>query len=137
MHVNTKEIVQWTWQTFWWQGGEGPPNNFPGGIANLTDKVRNEWRNYAMCANYSQTRGKSSPEMDVCFNPYLETSCGIPSGITSNCTSCHGGAAIGGGTGYPPMYDKPIDFDNDPAFKGATRTDFSWAIVNFATTGTD
>lgn len=27
MHVNTKEIPFWTWQTFWWQSVATSPNN--------------------------------------------------------------------------------------------------------------
>src|SRR5262249_35862879 len=33
MHVNTKEIPFWTWQTFYWQPGVDTPNRFPGSKA--------------------------------------------------------------------------------------------------------
>jgi hypothetical protein len=139
MHVNSKEIINWTWQTFWWQAGQDTPNNFPGSKAGMTANVKGPWRNYASCSAYNQTEGKASTKMVVCFNPFLETSSGIPAGLTSNCMSCHGTATVAG-TGsnlsslpYPPNYTKPISFGEgtvpiDPRFAGYTRTDFSWAI---------
>ncbi|HEY6802032.1 MAG TPA: hypothetical protein VI306_00505 [Pyrinomonadaceae bacterium] len=139
MHVNSKEIVNWTWQTFWWQPGQDTPNNFPGSKAGMTANVKGTWRNYASCTAYNQTQGKASTKMVVCFNPFLETSSGIPSGLTSNCMSCHGTATAAGSNNkistlsYPPDYTKPISFGEgsvpiDPRFAGFTRTDFSWAI---------
>ena len=137
MHVNSKTLTNWTWQTFWWQPGADAPNNFPGSKQGMTDKVAGAWRNYAMCSGWNQTQGNASKNMVVCFNPYLETSSGIPAGQTSNCMSCHGTATVGsplqaGGTAptlsYPPAYKQPIDFNNDPRYSTFTRTDFSWAI---------
>lgn len=139
MHVNTKEIIDWTWQTFWWQPGQDTPNNFPGSKAGMTANVQGPWRNYASCSAYNQTEGKTSTKMVVCFNPFLETSSGIPAGLTSNCVSCHGTATAAGSNNnlttlsYPLNYGKPISFGEgaipiDPRFAGYTRTDFSWAI---------
>lgn len=146
MHVNSKTIVNWTWQTFWWQPGTDTPNNFPGSKQGMTERVQGAWRNYASCTAWNQTKGNASADMVVCFNPFLETSTGIPAGQTSNCMSCHGTATVGPAQlqansspppaqintvstlNYPPAYDKPIDFGNDPMFSGFTRTDFSWAI---------
>ena len=130
MHVNTKEIIDWTWQTFWWQAGENAPNNDPGGVENMTTNVEREWRNYAMCANYLQTKGEGSNEMDICFNPYLETAFGVDGGLKSNCMSCHGQAIVGGTPGYPTSFTSPIDFNNGPYYEKATSTDFSWAIAS-------
>jgi len=139
MHVNSKEIINWTWQTFWWQPGQDPPNNFPGSKSGMTANVQGPWRNYASCSAYIQTQGKASTKMVVCFNPFLETSSGIPDGIQSNCMSCHGTATAAGSNNniatlsYPSNYTKPISFGEgsipiDPMFAGYTRTDFSWAI---------
>lgn len=140
MHVNTKTISNWTWQTYWWQPGTDTPNSFPGSKQGMTDNIAGAWRNYAMCTAWNQTKGNASKDMVVCFNPYLETSKAIPAGQTSNCMSCHGNATAGsplGGTqgslslptlNYPPAYKQPIDFNNDPRYSTFTRTDFSWAI---------
>lgn len=150
MHVNSKTIVNWTWQTFWWQPGDDAPNSFPGSKTGMTANVAGPWRNYAMCTAWNQTKGNASKDMVVCFNPFLETSSGIPAGQSSNCMSCHGTAtagALSSTTGlatmnYPANYSAPIDFSSNactqstppPAtitttcFKDFTKTDFSWAI---------
>lgn len=145
MHVSTKEIENWTWQTFWWQPGSDTPNGVPGSKATMTDQVQGAWRNYAMCAAWHQTQGAGSKIMAVCWNPYLETSKGIPAGQSSNCMTCHGTATVGviqEGSGssaqittlqYPESYTAPIDFDTDPQFASFTKTDFSWAIPDNAT----
>lgn len=140
MHVNSKEIENWTWQTFWWQPGEDTPRGFPGSKQGMTGKVEGAWRNYAMCTAWHQTKGTGSTEMVVCFNPYLETSTGIPDGQRSNCMTCHGSATVGviqkgslTSLDYPASYTRPIDFDTDPRFATFTKTDFSWAIQGNAT----
>lgn len=142
MHTNTKEIVNWTWQTFWWQPGADAPDNFPGSKAGMTQNVTGAWRNYAMCTAWNQTEGNASSTMVTCFNPFLETSADIPAGQTSNCMTCHGTATAGAPTGtppslgtlnYPASYAKPIDFNTDPMYATYTRTDFSWAIPGNAT----
>ncbi|HEX5703977.1 MAG TPA: hypothetical protein VFX97_12305 [Pyrinomonadaceae bacterium] len=150
MHVNSKEIINWTWQTFYWQPGPDTPNKFPGSKDGMTANVKGPWRNYASCSAYNQTQGNASTKMVVCFNPFLETAtnAGIPDGLQSNCVSCHGTATVSGPPitnqnpppsanpttlPYPPDYKKPISFGQggkpiDPRFAGFTRTDFSWAI---------
>lgn len=130
MHVNTKEIPFWAWQTFWWQPGGDTPNGFPGSKAQQPATLPAPWNNYAMCTNYNQTVKPGSSTMDVCFNPYLETSPGIPAGITSNCMSCHGTARVANNQDYPPAYTAPIDFFGDTTYFNttSTHTDFSWAI---------
>ena len=130
MHVNTKEIPFWTWQTFWWQPGGDTPNGFPGSKAQQPATLSAPWNNYAMCANYNQTVRPGNATMDVCLNPYLETSPTIPAGIASNCMSCHGTARIGDSGDYPNDYIAPIDFFGDATYfkTSTTHTDFSWAI---------
>ena len=141
MHVSTKEISNWTWQTFWWQPGLDTPNGFPGNKLHMTDKVKGPWRNFAMCNAWSQTKGVISNQMNICFDPYLETSPGIPAGITSNCVSCHGLATVGvaqanpifpmSSLSYPMSYETPIDF-NGAQFNAYTKLDFAWSIQNNA-----
>jgi hypothetical protein len=130
MHVNTKEIPFWTWQTFWWQAGSDTPNGFPGSKSQQPATLTAPWNNYAMCTNYNQTVRPGDSRMDVCFNPYLETSPGIPAGLTSNCMSCHGTARLGDNENYPPNYNAPINFFGDTTYfnTNTTHTDFSWAI---------
>lgn len=134
MHVTSKEIKNWTWQTYWWQGDEDPPNDFPGSRKGMSSKVKGPWRNYAMCTAYSMTV-KNQPQGApvVCFNPYLETSSGIPDGINSNCMTCHGRATIdsnGNSLNYPATYlpNGWTNFNDPTLFGKTTRTDFVWAI---------
>jgi hypothetical protein len=133
MHVNSKEIPLWTWQTFYWQPGADTPNGFPGSKKGMPTTVKAPWNNYAMCAAYSQTTTPAGETMQVCFNPYLETATTIPAGITSNCMSCHGVALVpGASANYPPSYIQPIRFFTDPTYytPSITRTDFSWAVAS-------
>ena len=132
MHVNTKEIPFWTWQTFWWQPGADTPNNFPGNKQGQPANLTTPWNNYASCTAYDQTTTPGGSTLQVCFNPYLETSPGIPAGITSNCVSCHGVALVGPNANYPAAYTKPIVFFTDPTYFNtqSTHTDFSWAVAS-------
>lgn len=135
MHVNTKETVDWTWQTFWWQGGQETPDAYPGSGADRTDNIVEPWTNYNMCTAYAQTTYPDNQgDMNVCFNPYLETSSGIPDGIRSNCVTCHAAATVATPEtgGYPATYNNPIDLGDPIYFDGATKTDFSWAIPSNA-----
>lgn len=137
MHVNTKEIVTWTWQTFWWQAGKKTPDNFPGGDEQRPKDVKAPWNNYNMCAAYAQTtKADNTGDMNVCFNPYLETSAtGIPDGIRSNCVSCHGTSAINQppSGGYPLSYGRPVDLNHSMQyFLCSTSADFSYAITSNA-----
>jgi hypothetical protein len=99
MHVTTREIDNWTWQTFWWspdpEGTTLPPYpptesqapvpsypNFPGSGGDRPDSVKPPWDNYIVCTAYSmvvppQPRLNGTNEgalPQICFNPYLETS---------------------------------------------------------------
>ena len=138
MHVSTKEITNWAWQTYWWQPGIDTPNAFPGSKVDMTANITGPWKNFAMCNALSQTKGTNSGVMNICFNPYLETSPGIPAGITSNCVSCHGMATAGvaqinpafpiTSLRYPASYTAPIDF-NGVQFNDFTKLDFAWSMI--------
>jgi hypothetical protein len=135
MHVTTKEIANWTWQTFWWQNGKNPPNNIPGSIDGMPDatKVKGPWRNYAMCIADSMVVPATDPNGKpvVCYNPFLET--GQADGLNSNCMSCHARATYPGAP-YPLTYlpNGFIDPSNPQVFSGQTKTDFVWAVQDGA-----
>ena len=95
-----------------------------------------------MCAVYSQTtKPNNQGDMEVCFNPFLETSKHIADGLRSNCMSCHGTATVGKlepkphnklkyipqSLKYPKSFSQPVDFGS-LKFSDFTKTDFSWAI---------
>ncbi len=133
MHVNTKETTLWTWQTFYWEPLPDPAGQNPGSKDNQPTSLPAPWKTYSMCANYDQTTTSGGTTMDVCYNPYLETSPGIPAGVTSNCMSCHGVATVNSFGGYPTQYTKPVIYFTDPSYYNATttRTDFSWTVADF------
>lgn len=132
MHVTSKEIVNWTWQTFWWDGGKNPPSDFPGSSTGITAQVKGPWRNYSMCVAYSMVVPANDPKGKpvVCFNPFLETS--QVDGLQSNCMSCHGTARWPASNNpfYPQTYvpNGYIDFSSVQWFGGQTHNDFVWAI---------
>jgi hypothetical protein len=124
MHATTKESKNWTWQTFWWQGGQNPPNNFPGGTQDRPSALQSPWNNYAMCTAYSMTeKNKAMGRRVVCFNPYLETN--FNSGIQSNCMTCHSRATVPN-VGY--QMNGVVNFNNPTLFGTSTRLDFVWAL---------
>ncbi|MFO1414615.1 MAG: hypothetical protein U1F10_12065 [Burkholderiales bacterium] len=148
MHVTTKEIDDWTFQTFWWMPA---PDAAPFG-ADRPATVRAPFTNYQMCTAYSTVspRGPGGA-LPVCFNPYLEADLGptkpytiggttFPpdpmAGTRSNCQNCHRRAAY-------PAFDATVpasaDFGhvandgyrspNDPYFAPLLKTDFLWSIA--------
>lgn len=149
MHVTTKEIPDWTFQTFWW-------TPFPHAAPFGSDRpaaVHAPFDNYDMCNAYSvETPTTASGGPHICFNPYLEADLGptkpyvmdgkrMPAdpmaGTRSNCMACHSRA------GWPAKMDAPYLAHttsmgrvanpgyvprNDPYFEGITTTDFLWSI---------
>ncbi len=143
MHVTSKEIPNWTWQTFWWSFdpqdalyGRGRPKS-----------VQGAWAHYNMRTAYFmvQPPGKPGGEPLHSFNPYLETNLKgtVPgpiskssdgseapleiawTGPSTNCMSCHRMA------GYKTQGYQPDGFLSpaDPALFGdGTKTDFLWSI---------
>ncbi|MBV9354239.1 MAG: hypothetical protein JO023_01805 [Chloroflexi bacterium] len=143
MHVTTKEIPNWTWQTFWWAAVPDSPRYG----ADRPSEIPEPWSHYDMDAAYYMTAPATDPRGVplVVFNPYLETNlegC-VPdganppcpsgqiawTGVHSNCMTCHRMAAWGG-TGKSPPYwpDGAIPPDDHQLFDGYTKTDFLWSI---------
>lgn len=152
MHLTTKEMSDWTFQTFWWTD---EPDAAPFGH-DRPKSVPAPFASYAMCTAYSAVspRGPGDGE-PVCFNPYLETDLGptkpyavagrtFPpnpmAGTRSNCMNCHRRA------GYPAFDAKDptsADFGHvandgwhspgDAYFAPLVKTDFLWSIPLKAT----
>jgi len=148
MHVTTKEIDDWTFQTFWWMPS---PHVAPFG-ADRPPSIRAPFDNYQMCTAYSTVspRGPGGA-LPVCFNPYLETDLGptkpytmdrrtFPpdpmAGTRTNCQNCHRRAAY---PAFDPSAGASADFGhvandgyrspNDPYFDRLLKTDFMWSIA--------
>lgn len=90
MHVTTREITQWTWQTFWWQADAARPNTPSSAdiAAARPDTLTPQAMHYAMAPAYSMlvpaqplVGGKNVGALVTAFNPYLES--GFGTGVFS------------------------------------------------------
>ena len=157
MHVTSREIKRWTWQTFWWEPNPDQPH-FPSSPAIAKDRpaqLKGAPRNYAHAPAYSMeyppqpnTGGKHVGNSIYAYNPWLEagfsptvlpdslpgTYHGKPVknnvGIMTNCMSCHGSANYNPNnlqTAPNDTGDRYVDLD-DPRFKGTLKVDFLWSI---------
>jgi hypothetical protein len=112
-HVTTKEIPDWTWQTYWWHD-HPDDGRFAAG---RPVELRGAAANYLMDATYST---------DVpCFNPWLEAR--FPDGLESNCVTCHQRAVVGAAD-YLPVTRGRLRSD-DSYFHGHVATDFLWSVA--------
>lgn len=147
MHVGTKEISNWTWQTFFWTADPENPL-FP------SDKVAASLRpkqlvgaasHYAVSTAYAMVRPNqpiyggtnTGVAAMIGYNPYLEPGLGQLSqpgqnklnpnymwGVQTNCMSCHSLAVYGPSTYTADQY---ISL-NDPYFNNTVQLDFAWSI---------
>jgi hypothetical protein len=157
MHVTSKEITRWTWQTFWWTPSPdvavAPSSSDV--VAARPAQLRGTPRNYAMSIAYAtespaqpNVGGSNVGESMYTYNPWLEAGFGpgilrdsIPGvyqdqvvsnayGVQTNCMSCHGGANYNpAGLTTAPDYtgDRYLSLD-DPRFRGVLTVDFLWSI---------
>ncbi|HET6763821.1 MAG TPA: hypothetical protein VFH27_09110 [Longimicrobiaceae bacterium] len=121
MHVTTREITDWTWQTFWWTPAwqQNPL------ASDQPATVQGVFKNYAMKTAYYMTvpTGPAKGQDEVTFNPYLEPDL-APQGKLSNCMTCHRAAAW---NGTPYVFNGQLS-PSDTIFNGTTKLDFLWSI---------
>ena len=141
MHVTGKEIVNWTWQTFWWSPNPDDPifgNDRP-------RTLPAPWSNYNMNTAYymvTPSTAQNGGEPLISYNPYLETNLsgtlthevGAAKpiqwyGVFSNCMSCHRGAAWQHSTYVPNGF---VNAGDSVLFKNKAKTDFLWSIPSRA-----
>ncbi|HLJ93417.1 MAG TPA: hypothetical protein VKU02_09535 [Gemmataceae bacterium] len=142
MHVSSREIDNWTWQTFWWSFEKPaiPPA--------VKYRVQAPFDHYQVAVGYTFMTGRGGDNQDnpdslptVCFNPYLEANFGNDVfirpgqlGIESNCMSCHRCAAwpATSATQQNPNYiaNGLVDPGDPTVFAGKTKTDFSWGVAD-------
>ena len=160
MHVTSREIPRWTWQTFWWTPNPDNPH-FPSSkeIAGARpDQLTGAPRHYALAAAYSmvnspqpsnvQEGGSNIGESIYAYNPYLESGFTFSTllgseptgtnnvGIQTNCMSCHIQARYFDRESQPSNHfyytgDRYIGLD-DPDFYGSLQVDFLWSIPDTA-----
>ncbi len=155
MHVSTREITEWAWQTFWWEPNPAKPAAPSStSIAALRPtQLKGAARHYAQCSAYQMvnpnqpTTGGTGTYPHLCFNPYLEapfsptdlpdskpwtyqgTTYNLNVGVQTNCMSCHIQATFPQDATAPQYSaDQYIDL-NAPAFAKHLKMDFAWSIV--------
>jgi hypothetical protein len=162
MHVTTREMVRWTWQTFWWTNlpdKPAAPSSASIAAARPAELKGDALRHYAQCSAYEEVvpphrnSGAQSPGESVyCYNPYLEAKfpevklpeslpgITIRNGkkvITPNNvgvqTNCMSCHAMAKYPAQPRRYTGTRPVDqNDPIFKHSLRVDFLWSIADLA-----
>ncbi|MCU0421980.1 MAG: hypothetical protein MUC81_04135 [Bacteroidia bacterium] len=147
MHVATKEISNWTWQTFFWTNKPANPP-FPSSsfAAALRPKgITGAAANYAVATAYNMVwpnqpisgGTNTNVKPNIAYNPYLEAGLGklgLPNklnssymwGVQSNCMTCHALATSDGSLDYSA--DQYIDMLDTTLFNRKVQTDFAWSI---------
>ncbi len=130
MHVTTREIKRWAWQTFWWSADATKPflpSSSEIAAARPLQYLDNASKHYAMSVAYQMvspaqpiTGGKSVGTSVIAYNPHLEAGFSEDVfqvtrpiaaketvknkfGVQTNCMSCHNLAL------YNPKTDYNID----------------------------
>jgi hypothetical protein len=147
MHVASREVPSWTWQTFWWT------IDTPVIPAPIDGRIKPPFNHYQTAVSYSYTQdGLNSPTSlpTLCFNPFLETGFDNSTfvypaqlGTNSNCISCHRAAVWPAippasaplGSVNPGYVANGVIDPGDPyLFSGQTKTDFMWGVQNNVST---
>jgi hypothetical protein len=147
-HVTTKEIPNWTWQTFWWSGRPGGDGNqnypFSTESPALQAAVGSQWSHFVMTTTFGKPPSDNTHLPAIVYNPYLEGLLTNGDGTKSNCASCHQYAAfataapldhatLGYQLGIVRSGDSPLSCssaDPNPAsyFEGAEKMDCLWSL---------
>lgn len=149
MHVSTKEIDNWTWQTFFWcPDPSNPPSPSSKFESSLKPKeLKGAASHYALSVAYAMvwpnqpiTGGTDKNGRPIIsFNPYLEGGFGprvfsnknnfrpnFIYGMQTNCMSCHALATMRGKNSY--ITDQYVDMMDTSLFKNDVKLDFLWSI---------
>lgn len=155
MHVATKEISNWTWQTFYWAPNPATPLQPSTNLAASLrpSQLQGAASHYAMETAYAMvlpnqpiTGGTNSGVQPLLtYNPYLEAGFHgtapqpradfqLPSvllpgpqfGIQTNCMSCHAMATQSNAPGYTT--DMYISMNDTALFNNQVQLDFAWSI---------
>ncbi len=148
MHVTSKEMKNWTWQTFYWAAdpaNPGLPSSWRDASL-MPEAVKGAARHYAVSAAYTMvwpnqpvTGGTDRGATPViAYNPYLEAGFGpkvfqqpnqfqpdFQYGVQTNCMACHALATSSGRLGYTT--DQYIDM-NSTMFVNDVQLDFAWSV---------
>ena len=128
-HVVTKEIPQWTLQTFWWH--DKPDDGDYAKDRPDIPRAKGPWRHYLMTAEDGVTAKPDGKSLPIAYNPYIELA---SHPVVTNCRNCHIRAAWPNGQYIQdPGPDALADISpNDAIFKGKLRADFLWTVPDRA-----
>lgn len=149
MHVTTKEITNWTWQSYYWTPNRDNPGTPSSPLAaSLRPKeITGAAANYACVAAYVMLTPNNAPNASANgpmfgYNPYLEGGFGpgvftfantynksYQYGVQTNCMSCHA-LAIADTTTNVGRYttDQTINLQDTLYFGKQVSLDFAWSI---------
>lgn len=152
MHVTTKEISNWTWQSYYWAPNPDAPFNPSTNLAASLRpaQLKGAAAHYAAVSGYAMVLPNQPINGGIntgvvpmfSYNPYLEAGFvglgpdsafqmksvllpGRPFGVQTNCMTCHGLATVDGGLGYST--DQYISMDS-AIYKNKIQVDFAWSI---------
>jgi len=139
MHVTSKEIANWTWQTFWWTPDAmyAPLPSWPIVAQKRPSQIKGAPAHYAMAIGYafitpqSNTGGRDTGTSIYCYNPFTEAVFGtatfndVPGlvyrkggqpqinrvGCQANCMSCHAIASYN--PNFPIGQSQPAPYITD------------------------
>ncbi|HTI93287.1 MAG TPA: hypothetical protein VL727_21960 [Puia sp.] len=145
MHVGTKEISNWTWQSYYWTPLPATPGAPSSNLAAslLPSTVQGAARHYAANAAYVMTTPNNSSDIRAGsmfgYNPYLEggfgpTTFNYPNpyrpaykyGMQCNCMTCHALAVPSPNGVYAS--DQYINVPAPIVCKDQVRMDFVWSV---------
>lgn len=156
MHVTTREIERWTWQSYFWSANANSPYSPSSAqIAALRpDSLDAQAHHYAMTQTYQMvspvqpvTNGVNEGSAVIGYNPHLEAGFDKNTfnpirpingpngpitneyGVETNCMSCHAMATYGRNNKGELGYiaDQYMALD-DPLFDNLLQLDFAWSI---------
>ncbi len=160
MHVTSREITEWTWQTFFWTPDPvNPPSPSDKVIAAARPlgQLNGAPAHYAASFAYQMIApnqpvdgGNNLGTPVVGYNPYLESGfsakvfgMSVPVvdpktgqewvgkvGVQTNCMTCHALAAVALQGKGTPYATDFYIPRNDPVFKGTVQADFLWSIAD-------
>lgn len=159
MHVGTKEISNWTWQTFFWAPNpDSPPTPSSSKLARVrkSHTLSTAAAHYAAVPIYSMvtpnqliTGGTNvNVQANIGYNPYLEPNLGnisIPNqvnqlnpnfmwGVQSNCMTCHALATVNADSIFsqPNKPNSSLSYSADQYISMDDPMFFGWIQVDFA-----
>ena len=123
MHVNTKEIPSWTFQSVWWS--DTPNKGIYAKDRPALSKAKGPWAHYLLTDSYDVPVVNGLVAKAV--NPYIE---GVSHPVATSCRNCHVRSGLTGASYQNkdcPNLLKDISPDGQ-CLKGIIRTDYSWII---------